>query len=368
MTKRKRFLFIILGLFSLCILASGISALSNKELLKTPEVADNISQLDKDRLAETLHLKNELGKEIWPGWDQMDIPILIWNEQHSFLVDYSGQPTGWEEVQGDTFNKKPYYQQETEDHQNFAVFIDGQWVASLATKSEMDHFIINQFMEIIPSPINQIIPYQLFIQPTEVHITGVLHETFHVYQTLMAPDKLALAEDRYDFDAKYWEIDENMGDEWKEEINLLTQALEAENNEDTIYLVTQFLEKRDQRREKHDLDNELIDFERLIEWEEGLAKYVEIAIWKQAFSSSTYESLPEIYQDPDFNDYKTFEKRWNQEIMTMKNPASQEGDTRFYYTGMAQGFLLDRLLPEWKTGIMAENVWLEELLQEAIGK
>jgi ABC-type Fe3+-hydroxamate transport system substrate-binding protein len=367
MSKRKKLLFILLGLFSLCILASGISALSNKNILKTPEVTDNISQLDKDRLAETLHLKDDLGEKVWPGWGQLEIPILLWNEEYSFLVGYPNHPEGWGEVKGDVFNNEPYYRQNTKDQQNFAVLVDGQWVASLATKSEMDHFIISQFMEMIPSPINQIIPYRLFIQPTEVHISGVLHETFHVYQTLIAPDKLALAEDRYDFDANYWEIDENMRDEWKAEINLLAQALEAEIDAEASELVTQFLEEREQRREKHDLDDDMINFERLIEWEEGLAKYVEVAIWKQAFSSPNYESLAEMSDDPDFNDYKTFEKRWNQEIMTMKNQASQEGDTRFYYTGMAQGFLLDRLLPDWKTRIMAENVWLEELLLEAIG-
>jgi len=223
-------------------------------------------------------------------------------------------------------------------------------------------------MEMVPSPINQIIPYRLLIQPTEVHISGLLHETFHVYQTIVALDKLDQAENRYTFDGEYWEIDENMHDEWKEEINLLAQALKAENDEEVISYVTQFLEKREQRRVKHNLDNDLINFECLIEWEEGLAKYVEVAIWKQAFSSPNYKSLPEMSQDPDFKDYDNFEQRWRQEIMTMKNQASQEGDTRFYYTGMAQGFLLDRLLPDWKTHIMAENVWLEELLQEAIGK
>jgi len=367
MSKRKKLLISILGLISLCILASGISSLSNKNLLIPTEVAETIPPLDKARLAETLHLKAELGEEVWLGWSQLEIPILLWTEETSFLVGYPVQPAGWDEVKEDTSNDKPYYRQDTEDHQNFAVLIDGRWVASLATKSEMDYFIINQFMDMLPAPINQIIPYRLFIQPTEAHISGVLHETFHVYQTLMAPDKLGLAEDRYNLDADYWDIDENMRDDWKEEVELLVQALEAESDAETIIFITQFLEQREQRRENHDLDNELINFERLIEWEEGVAKYVEIAIWKQAFSSPNYLPLPEMSQDPDFKDYKTFEQRWNQEIMTMKNQANQEGDTRFYYTGMAQSFLLDRLNPDWKTSIMAENVWLEELLQEAIG-
>jgi hypothetical protein len=367
MSKRKKLLFSILGLFSLCILASGISALSNKNLLIPPEVTDKISPIDKTRLSETIHLKESLGTEVWSDWGSMEIPILLWNVEYSFLVGYPVQPEGWDIVNDDRFENQPYYRQPTENQQNFAVLIDGRWVASLATKWEMDHFLIDQFMEMLPSPINQIIPYRLFIQPTEVHISGVLHETFHVYQTIVAPDKLALAEDRYDSDAKYWIIDEKMREEWKAEVNLLAQALEAETDAEAIEFVAKFIEQREQRRANHDLDSDLIDLERLIEWEEGLAKYVEIAIWKQAFSSPSYQSLSEMSQDPDFNDYDSFEQRWSQEIITLKNQANQESDTRFYYTGMAQGFLLDRLIPDWKTRIMAENVWLDELLQEAIG-
>jgi hypothetical protein len=230
----------------------------------------------------------------------------------------------------------------------------------------MDNFMISQFSEILPSPINQIIPYRLFIQPSEVQITGVLHETFHVYQAMLAPEKLEMAEDRYEIEEIYWGIDEQMGDDWQEEVNLLAQALEAETDNELIELISTFLEKRQNRREKHSLDEEMINFERLIEWEEGLAKYVEVAIWKQAYSSPTYQSLSEIAQDPDFKDYETFEQRWQQEIMTMKNQADNQGDTRFYYTGMAQAFLLERLKSDWKTHIMREGVWLDDLLQDVI--
>jgi hypothetical protein len=366
MLKRKVLLYSVIGIISLCILAAGVSALSNLSLPAKPEATGVISPIDKARLAETLHLKEELGEEIWPGWGQMEIPVLLWTEEYSFLIGFPIQPIGWDEVQDDTFNGQPYYQQETEEHENFAVLIDDVWAASLATKWEMDNFMISQFSEMLPSPINKIIPYRLFIQPSEVQITGVLHETFHVYQAILAPKKLEMAEDRYEIEEIYWEIDEQMGDDWQEEVNLLAQALEAETDDELIELISTFLEKRQNRRDNYNLDEDMINFERLIEWEEGLAKYVEVAIWKQAHSSPTYQPLSEMAQDPDFKDYKTFEKRWQQEIMTMKNQANQQGDTRFYYTGMAQAFLLDKLKSDWKTHIMREGVWLDDLLQDVI--
>ena len=50
----------------------------------------------------------------------------------------------------------------------------------------------------------------------------------------------------------------------------------------------------------------------------------------------------------------------------MKRQATQEGEVRFYYTGMAQAVVLDQLLPDWKTRILAGEIRLEDLLREAI--
>jgi hypothetical protein len=43
--------------------------------------------------------------------------------------------------------------------------------------------------------------------------------------------------------------------------------------------------------------------------------------------------------------------------------AGDDGDGRFYYSGMAQAYLLDRLLPNWKATAFDENIWLDDLLQ-----
>ena len=60
--------------------------------------------------------------------------------------------------------------------------------------------------------------------------------------------------------------------------------------------------------------------------------------------------------------YADFDGRWSLEIGQMKRQAGQEGDTRFYYTGLAQAALLDRLAPGWKEQVLEEGAWLEDLL------
>jgi hypothetical protein len=48
--------------------------------------------------------------------------------------------------------------------------------------------------------------------------------------------------------------------------------------------------------------------------------------------------------------------------------ANDEGDGRFYYSGMAQAYLLDRLSPGWKQSAFQPGVYLDELLAAAIAQ
>lgn len=198
---------------------------------------------------------------------------------------------------------------------------------------------------------------------------GVLHEAFHVFQVGKGDGRLQDAELAYQDDADYWAADAAMQEAWRQEVDLLAQALEAESDAEARTLTQQFLEQRQARRSEHDLGPALVDYERRLEWLEGLAKYVELESWRLAAKTPGYEPLPEMADDPDFKAYDSFDKQWSQEVAQMKRQASIKGDVRFYYTGMAQARLLDRLAPDWKSQIMGEGVWLDDLLwQETSGR
>jgi hypothetical protein len=80
---KKRFFRIIffgsLGLILLCVAVVGISTLSNLNLPTHSQVTDHLSDMEKARLAEAIHLHQVLGETVWPGWGQMDIPIIVYN-------------------------------------------------------------------------------------------------------------------------------------------------------------------------------------------------------------------------------------------------------------------------------------------------
>jgi hypothetical protein len=141
--------------------------------------------------------------------------------------------------------------------------------------------------------------------------------------------------------------------------------LEAGTQSEKMELVREFLETRDGRRQNSSLGNRLIDYERWLEWEEGTAKYIEVAILRQAGETAGYQALPEMKNDTDFKQYQKVDQRWSQELMQLRYQTTS-GETQLYMTGMAQAFLLDELLPEWKDQYWEEGVFLEDLLRQAI--
>jgi hypothetical protein len=359
-------LYLLAGLLVSCVLFALIAYISNQSLPGGPEVTDRLDALDKVRLAEALQLKRQLGGNVWPGWGHSEIPVLLWNQDYEFLVGLSDPPSGWDSVPNDTFYGERYYRQPAEEPQNFAVRIGDRWVASIATKYETDAFLQRIFRDALPSVIEGLFPYRLLILPSEVQITALLHESFHVYQIKVAAGKFSAAESVYSSGERYWEVGASMRGAWESEVALLEQAMEAKTQAEIAELAHEFMMQRDRRRADANLDPEFVDFERYLEWMEGLAKYVELAIWREAYQSPDYQPLTDMADDPEFKEYATFDRRWSQEISQMKRQTTQVGDTRFYYTGMAQAHILDRLLPGWKDRAMQDRVFLEDLLRGAL--
>lgn len=357
--------FIAGGLLSLVVLALA-SYLSNQNLPTAPLVTDRLVDLDKTRLAEALHLKDTLGSRVWPAWAEMEIPILLWHQDNNFLVGMADPPPGWQAVPGDQFQGATYYANPDYDPENFAMELGGQWIASMATKSETDKFMQQVFRDILPDPLENFFPFRLLILNTEIQISGVLHETFHVYQAVTAPAKFARADSAYQSSEAYWDLDPQMESAWQKEMDLLIEAAAAQGEQETGELARQFLVVRDARRSQHGLSAGLISFETQTEWLEGLAKYLEMTIWETAYHSASYQPLPDTTSDPDFKSYQNFKSRWNQEMSQAGRQATIPGDVRFYYSGLLQARLLDKLMPTWKTKALEEDSTLENLIRQVV--
>lgn len=378
-----------LALLGLIVLLLAASALINLTLPTESTVADRLGDDEKAHLAEFFHVHQELGDAAWSGWGSTETPVVVYNESYAFLVGYpepdppagwlkvaQDDPSGgpWQPVPDDTFNGAPYYRQPLppngETPQAFTVKVGDHWAASLLTREWMEISFANQFRQELPAFVHPIFPYplltDLFLRGSDGYITALAHESFHAYQGIVAPQRLAAAEtDVLVNEANYPWSDDAFIAAWQTELDLLTEALRAETDAQSAALAQQFLAQRAQRRQDAGLSPSLITYEKQREWLEGLAHYVELAIWRQAYETDGYQPLPTIQDNGDFSNYETFPRRWSQDIDQIGRMADDVGDGRFYYSGMAQAVLLDRLAPGWKETALQDEVFLEELLAAA---
>ena len=383
------FFFSILGLTVLCLAVVGFMAVSNQFLPEHSKVIDRLSYLEKARLSEAIHLRQVLGNKAWPGWGDVEIPIIVANEEYAFLVNYPDPPNGWmmmprrevrggpwEEVPDDWFNGQVYYRQRllspSLTPENFAVLVGDQWAATMGTKEYMEIGFYAGFRDDLPPFLRSIFPYQLFwsmlMGKTENYIAGLEHESFHALQGSQVSSRLADAEIANRFESEYPSDEAVFQQAWQEEMDLLVQAVRAQTDEEAAVLARKFLARRDNRRLESALIQELIDYERQREWLEGLAKYAELTLVRLASGSSDYIPLPTLDKDKDFGEYRNFEKFYSEQINEAKRAAGREGENRFYYGGMAQAILLDRLAPGWKEKAFQPNVMLEDLLRQALSE
>lgn len=385
---RKIVLILTAVLLFLCLGSTAVSFITNRSLPTDAMDDAQLSALDKARLAEIFHLRQTLGNESWPGWGDAAIPVIVYNDAYAFLVGYDDPPPGWikvpqqeprgnpwQPVPDDGFQGQPYYRAPLPDNgqtpQAFTVLVGEQWVASLQTRPAMRVVMARQFRDMLPGGVSEVLPYalaaNLFLRNSDSYVAAVLHESFHAYQGTLVPEKLAAAEwAGIQDEANYPAEDEAFAAEWQAELDLLVAAIRAEDDGETAVLVQQFLADRAARRNAAHLSDALIDYERLREWEEGLALYTELNILRLAYNHDDYQPVAAMADDPEFDDYQKFEQRWQQEVEQIARMASNDGDGRFYYSGMAQATLLDRLMPGWKAQIFDEGVFLEDLLAAAV--
>jgi hypothetical protein len=384
---RRILIYSLLGLVVLCIGAIIVSALSNLNLPSRSLTVDRLDDLQKARLAEAAHLRQALGDQVWPGWGQADFPVIVYNEQYAFLVGYPNPPAGWvkipknehrgaswELVPGNTFYGQIYYRQSLPDPlvtpENFIVLVGDRLVITLQTRESLEISFYTGFPKQVPSFLRAVIPYRVvwgFLEgETDQYIGGLEHEAFHAFEGIKAFDRLAAAENSVRQDSSYPWDDNAMESAWQAELNLLANAVQAKTDAETKQLAIQFLAQRDARRSASNLGESYIDYERQREWEEGLAKYAELSIGRLAGTSPDYQPLPVMASDPAFKSYKNQERFWSQQMGEIRRTSGRKGDTRFYYSGMAQAVLLDRFAPGWKDNFFSSQDSLESLLRVAV--
>jgi hypothetical protein len=330
--------WLILSVAALPWLFSAPQASSDRDQTSPLDLAV-LSTTDKAELTEILRLKTDLGDQVWPGLGRIDIPIILYNESFEFLVGEAKPPSPWQVVKGDDFLGRPYYRRPAENPQAFAVTVGTLWAGSGGTLELM----------------NRKIPFRL---SREFHVVIMLHEVFHAFQATLAPQRFAKAMSVYKSEGRYPYKDLPFSAAWNSEGEALADGLKATEEAAIRGLAQKFLDIRDARRRQISLDPELNSYERELEWLEGLAKYAEVRF---------YELAASLTSEAAYANYRSGHPFWPADLARLRrNLGLQEGDLRFYLSGLAQARLLDRLCPGWKAKAFEDKVNLEDSLGAAI--
>jgi hypothetical protein len=369
---------------SLSILACW-TAFDNRRLPRHSRVVDQLDQQQKALLSEALHLHRALGDSIWPGWAREDLPVVLYNERYALLTGLPDPPAGWIKVPGgrvrggpwepvpdDSFEGAPYYRQALpspgENPEAFTVRIGDRWAASLPTLEWFGISLAERLRSGMPPVLAAVFPtrmvLRLLIDGSDGYLCLIQHEAFHAHQGVAAPLRIASAERAVAEVERDYPFGQAASEQaWRRELGLLASCLRAPTREGADSLARRFLAARHDRRNRLGLAAVLVGCEREREWLEGLAKYVELESWRHAALTPGYRPFPALKSDPGFKAYAGFRRRYSREVGQI---AWAKGDTRFYYSGMAQALILDRLMPGWKHRAFAQDVWLEDLVAEAV--
>lgn len=210
-TIQKVFIISLLSITGLCVALSTISVIGNANLPQHSPVIETLSEADKIRAIEFLHLHEQLGSAVFPGWGEADIPLILCNEEYAFLIGYPNPPDGWvkvpagiergsvwEMIPGDAFMQQPYYRQRLLDPEitpeAFTVMVGNRWTTSLQTRTWLQISLALQIRADLPEFLQPIFPYRLFtaqlVSGSDQYISLTAHETFHAYQGMMSPKKI----------------------------------------------------------------------------------------------------------------------------------------------------------------------------------
>lgn len=330
-------------------------------------------------LKECRNITSVLGDKLFAGWDFGTIPVLLYKPNvQELLINYPHKPKGFSVYNGfnplgdDTMYVRNDTTTLTLDDQNTSREIDGITVLVVADPdSRMRNQLTGTFFNHPKEAVTKWLDQWNFVQSPYDEIQLILHEAFHVYQHVKAPDKGAneMIVMQYPF------LDPVNNALSVLEGNILKDALITEDSDTRLDKIREFVAVRHFRQSR--LDSNWVEYENLNEYNEGLAKYVE---YKFQLSAKDVEPIKEMYYRQGFNGYRAvLPQRFRDAMTNMVNVVAVNDDRfgnkfgsgplrfKLYELGACQALLLDYAMPPWKERIFADGIYLSALLQQAVG-
>ncbi len=185
------------------------------------------------------------------------------------------------------------------------------------------------------------------------------HEAFHVFERDADRQGARWRVENSILVSEYPETSARNSALFNIEANILYTALQAGDKATAKRKAQEFIAVRKLRQ--GELDSRFVEFEKGLESNEGLAEYAGVKAVLAGIEAVNRKRAAIPFQNLDKNSY--FANRF--ERLRRITRVGRNSRLRFYDTGAAQAFLLDRLMTDWKKRVQATGAAIQDLVEEA---
>jgi len=308
-----------------------------------PAPTEKITAQDAVRVREFYRLAAEIQDQIWPGWSKAPAPLLLVTSAQEFLTHVDKVPEGFADAGYGFFVRKRVFPPNFE--------------ATFPAFGPPDVIVIGT-------------PENTASKKSTAWLMVVMHEHFHQLQDAQ-PNAYALVEQlglsRGD-KTGMWMLNFPFPYE-KPEVaasfaamrDALLEALAEADEKKFKTLAAEYVKKRKAFFALLGSDDKkYFDFQL---WKEGIARYTEV---RAAEVAEKYQPTPEFAALADFTPFGELARSKRAATLEELRGIKLAEDKRviFYSFGAAEGFLLDRLRPDWKKQYFEHPFTLDEFFEK----
>jgi len=318
----------------------GVAALCVFALMRAP--VEKMTAQDAVRVKEFYRLAAQIQDQVWPGWSKTPTPLLLLTPQNEFLTHVEKAPEGFADAGGGFFVRK----------RQFPLGLE----ATFPAFGPPDVIVIG-------TPENtaskKSVPWLMVLMHEHFHqLQGAQPNAYQLVEQLGLShgDKTGMWMLNFPFPYEKPEV----GASFAAMRDALLAVLAETDEEKFKMLAGEYAKKR---KAFFALlapeDKKYFDFQL---WKEGIARYTEV---RAAEAAEKYQPAPEFAALADFSSFAELAK--SKRASTLKElqgiKLAEDKRIMFYSFGAAEGFLLDRMRPDWKKQYFERPFTLDEFFE-----
>jgi hypothetical protein len=334
MTNRRanlllRLLVLYLAPALALFLSQPANAQATTQLIGEDVHTPQLPEKDAIRIHEFYRLAPQIADDVWPGWSETRAPLLLITQDGEFLTHHPDPPQDFERI-GDSLYAR---------QRQFPVNLQ----ATFPAFGERTIIVIGE-------------PENTEAKTSTPWLITIMHEYFHQLQDsqpgmmeatkdlgLARGDKTGMWMLNYPFPYDKPELGRSFADLR----NVLLLALNEKKETKFRVLVQQYAAARKKFFAQLSPDDaKYLSFQL---WKEGIARYVQV---KSAEAAAHYQATAGFAALADYESFTSYAGKFRSDTMKELGQAdlAKWKRTVVYSFGACEGFLLDRVSPNWKDG------------------